>query len=57
MTVLMILGGVVAFALGIWIGLGHPGVGGREDRVLPGNMRRRPLHEQQFLDWLKPRKR
>lgn len=57
MTTLMILGGVAAFGLGIWIGIGHPGLPGREDRILPGNMRRRPLYKQEFLDWLKPRKR
>ena len=53
----MVLGGVAAFGLGIWIGLGHPGVGGREDRVLPGNMRRRPAHKQEFLNWIRPKQR
>lgn len=53
----MVMGGAAAFALGIWIGLGHPGYEGREDRVLPTNMRRRSLNKAQFLDWWRPKKR
>jgi|GEM_PF-511684 len=30
-----ILGGAAALALGIYVGLGFPGLPGREDRVLP----------------------
>jgi hypothetical protein len=45
---------VMALGLGIWVGLGAPGIKGREDRVVaPGRARRlKPKH----LDWLKPRR-
>ena len=36
-----VLGGVVALLVGVYIGLGFPGLPGREDRVLPRGMRRR----------------
>ncbi|MFW6331171.1 MAG: hypothetical protein ACOC3J_05540 [Gemmatimonadota bacterium] len=37
--------GIVALLIGIYIGLGMPGLPGREDRVLPRGMkRRRPSH-------------
>lgn len=54
---LMVIGGILAFGVGIYIGLGHPGIPGPNDRVLPSNMRRKPVHTTQFLDWLRPRKR
>lgn len=42
MTWLYVLGGVLALAIGIYIGLGAPGMPGAEDRVLaPGQRRRR----------------
>ena len=36
-----VAGGVVALLAGVYIGLGFPGLPGREDRVLPTGMRRR----------------
>lgn len=54
----MIAGGVLAFGLGIYIGLGAPGWPGLPgDRVLPSGMRRSSLNKVQFLDWFRPRKR
>jgi hypothetical protein len=35
-----VIGGILALALGIYIGLGMPGLPGREDRVLPKGMKR-----------------
>ena len=40
-----VIGAIVALILGVYIGLGMPGLPGREDRVLPPGMRRqRPDH-------------
>lgn len=37
-----VIGGILALLIGIYIGLGFPGLPGREDRVLPkGKTRRR----------------
>lgn len=36
-----VIGGILALLLGIYIGLGLPGMPGRENRVLPRGMRRR----------------
>lgn len=36
-----VIGGILALLLGIYIGLGMPGLPGREDRVLPEGRRRR----------------
>lgn len=37
-----VVGGILALLIGIYIGLGFPGLPGREDRVLPrGKTRRR----------------
>lgn len=33
--ILYVLGGVAALGLGVYIGLGFPGLPGREDRVVP----------------------
>lgn len=57
MGVLEIVGGVVAFGVGIYIGLGFPGLPGPKDRVLPRGMRRRRHDAYTPLDWLRPRKR
>lgn len=38
------IGGILALLLGIYIGLGFPGLPGREDRVLPGGRKRRKRH-------------
>ncbi len=44
---------VLALALGIYIGLGFPGLPGREDRVLPSGMRRRRKDRFTPLDLLR----
>jgi hypothetical protein len=36
-----VIGGILALLIGIYIGLGFPGLPGREDRVLPGGKTRR----------------
>lgn len=36
-----VIGGILALVVGIYIGLGMPGLPGREDRVLPRGMRRK----------------
>ncbi len=42
---------VVSLAIGIWVGLGHPGVGGRNNRVVrPGQARRLPHN---YIHWLR----
>lgn len=49
-----IVGGLVALAAGIYIGLGWPGLPfGREDRVLPRGMRRRRKDHFTPLDLLR----
>ena len=54
----LVLGGIGALALGIWIGLGWPGLKfGREDRVVRGKSLRSTLPHQRTLDWLRPNKR
>jgi hypothetical protein len=47
------LGMILALAAGIYIGLGMPGIPGREDRVLPGGMRRRRKQHFTPLDLLR----
>lgn len=42
---------LVFLGLGIWVGLGHPGVGGREDRIVSGRPQRL---QRKRLDWLRP---
>jgi hypothetical protein len=44
---------ILALALGIYIGLGMPGMPGREDRVLPSGMRRRRKQHFTPLDLLR----
>lgn len=36
-----VIGGILALLIGVYIGLGMPGLPGREDRVLPRGMRRK----------------
>lgn len=36
-----VIGGILALLIGVYIGLGMPGLPGREDRVLPKGMRRK----------------
>lgn len=51
----LVLGAVAALALGIWVGIGAPGLpGAREDRVVePGRAKRL---KKQHIDLLKPRR-
>lgn len=53
---MLIVGGIVALALGIYIGLGMPGMPGPQDRVVPPGTARR-FHKHQTLDWLRPQRR
>ncbi|HUF69653.1 MAG TPA: hypothetical protein VMM79_13500 [Longimicrobiales bacterium] len=54
MSFLIILSLVAALGVGIYVGLGMPGMPGREDRVVSqGRARRLPTRH---LDWLRPRK-
>lgn len=48
---------VAALGIGVYIGIGHPGLPGKEDRVLPSGMPRRRRRQVQMLDWLRPRRR
>ncbi|NIP81815.1 MAG: hypothetical protein GWM90_22385 [Gemmatimonadetes bacterium] len=48
-----IIGAILALGLGIFIGLGMPGLPGREDRVLPPGMRRRRKEHFTPLDLLR----
>jgi hypothetical protein len=49
---LVILVGLLALGIGIYVGLGMPGTSGREDRVVPpGKARREAQHRP--LDWLR----
>jgi hypothetical protein len=48
-----VLGMVIALALGVYIGLGLPGMPGREDRVLPSGMRRKRLNHFRAIDLLR----
>lgn len=48
-----IIGGVLALLLGIYIGLGFPGLPGRENRVLPPGRRRRNKKHFTPLDLLR----
>lgn len=50
---LEIFGMVVALLLGFYIGLGFPGLPGREDRVLPRGMKRRRKNRFTPLDLLR----
>jgi hypothetical protein len=55
MAYLIILSLFLALALGIYVGLGAPGMPGRENRIVgQGRARRLP---NRHLDWLRPRKR
>lgn len=52
-----IIGGILALVVGIYIGLGMPGLPGREDRVLPRGMRRRKKDRFTPLDLLRKQER
>ena len=48
-----VIGGIAALLLGIYIGLGFPGLPGRENRVLPPGKRRRKKDYFTPLDLLR----
>jgi hypothetical protein len=52
---MLVLGMVAALGLGIYVGVGAPGFGGREDRVV-GEGRARRL-ERRHIHWLRPNNR
>lgn len=52
-----VIGAILAVLVGIYIGLGLPGLPGREDRVLPGGMRRRKKQHFTPLDLLRKTER
>lgn len=51
---LYIVGMVLALAVGVYIGLGFPGLPGREDRVVRVGRARRPRRQFTPLDLLRP---
>ncbi|MBI4521790.1 MAG: hypothetical protein HY701_13190 [Gemmatimonadetes bacterium] len=57
MTWLYVLGGVLALGIGIYVGLGAPGIPGAEDRVLPPGQRRRRRRMFTPFDLFRPRER
>jgi hypothetical protein len=49
------LAGVAALALGIYVGLGAPGMPGRQDRIVsPGKAQRLP---KRHIHWFKPKRK
>jgi hypothetical protein len=52
-----VVGAIIALLVGIYIGLGMPGMPGREDRVLPRGMRRRRPDHFTPLDLLRKQDR
>lgn len=52
-----VIGGILALLIGIYIGLGFPGLPGREDRVLPRGRTRRRKEYFTPLDLLRRRDR
>jgi len=55
MTTAAIIIAVLALIAGIWVGLGHPGLGGREDRIVKGGTAQRLPRKR--IDWLRPPER
>jgi hypothetical protein len=51
-----IIGAVIALGGGIYVGLGAPGMKGREDRVLPPGSRRHRL-PRRHVHWFRPPER
>jgi hypothetical protein len=46
-----------ALGVGLWVGLGHPGIGsGRKDRYVESGRARRGL-EPNYIHWFKPKRR
>jgi hypothetical protein len=52
-----LVGMALALGAGIYIGLGFPGLPGRQDRVLPGSMRRQRKQYFTPLDLLRRQER
>jgi hypothetical protein len=52
-----VIGGIIALLVGIYIGLGFPGLPGREDRVLPKGSRRKRANHFTPLDLLRKEER
>ncbi len=46
---------VLALVAGVWVGAGHPGIGGREDRIVETGKPQRL--ERKRLDLLRPQPR
>lgn len=46
---------VAALVLGVWVGLGMPGMSGREDRVVSSGRARRLPHRH--VHWIRTQKR
>ncbi|MGH7483283.1 MAG: hypothetical protein ACRELV_14110 [Longimicrobiales bacterium] len=55
MTELQLIGAVAALGIGLYIGLGFPGLPGRQDRVTSKRRSRRRTFTP--LDWIRPPKR
>jgi hypothetical protein len=51
----LILGMVAALGLGVYVGLGLPGMGGRQDRIVTEGRARRL--ERRHIHWLRPPER
>jgi hypothetical protein len=51
----IVLGMIAALGIGIWVGLGTPGMRGPEDRVVHEGRARRL--EKRHIDWLRPPRR
>lgn len=52
---IFIIGSVIALVAGVWVGLGHPGIKGRDDRIVETGRAHRL--ERKPLNWLRPEKR
>jgi hypothetical protein len=51
----IVIGMVLALALGVYVGIGAPGFPGRQDRVVsPGRARRL---QRKHIHWFKPQRR
>jgi hypothetical protein len=50
----IIVGMLLALGLGVYVGLGAPGMKGREDRVVQGRAKRL---QKRHIDWLRPPRR
>jgi hypothetical protein len=55
LTLILVLGMVAAFGLGIYVGLGAPGMKGREDRVVMEGRARRL--QKRHIHWIRTNNR